>query len=258
MNIATILVGTAIGARLGERLPARTRDVVTDGLGLTTLLLGGLNVVAVNDAALSEEVGDAAPVLIVLGSLLLGGIVGSLIGVEERLEAMGGHIRRALTRRSAAEATATAGAEGEAAESAAHAARERFIQGFVTASLVYCVGPLAILGSLSDGLGLGIEELSLKAALDGFASVAFAASLGWGVGAAALPVAIVQGAFTLVGALLGEVVPDAHISAMTAVGGLLLVGVALRLLRIRAVPVADLLPALLAAPLLVALVSALR
>nr|WP_269205155.1 DUF554 family protein [Motilibacter aurantiacus] len=252
MNVATILIGTAVGARLGERLPQRTRDVVTDGLGLTTLLLGGLNAVAVGDAALSDEVGDAAPVLIVLGSLLLGGVVGSLVRVEDRLESLGGRIRRALSRGPVTQ-------HGQPADDPiAAASRDRFIAGFVTASLVYCVGPLAILGPLSDGLGLGIEELSVKAALDGFASLAFAASLGWGVGAAALPVALVQGTFTLVGALLGEVVPDAHISAMTAVGGLLLVGVGLRLLRVRPVPVADLLPALLAAPLLVALVSALR
>ena len=132
------------------------------------------------------------------------------------------------------------------------------MEGFVTASLVFCVGPLTVLGSLDDGLGRGIEKLALKATLDGFASVAFAASLGWGVAASAMTVLVVQGSLTLLGALLGDLLPPAHLAALTATGGLLLVGVALRLLRIRPGPVGDLLPALVAAPLLVELVVTLR
>ena len=128
----------------------------------------------------------------------------------------------------------------------------------MTASLVYCIGPLAILGALDDGLGRGIESLAVKSSLDGVASIAFAASLGWGVAAAALPVAVLQGTFTVLGAVLGDVVPEADVAAMTATGGLLLVGVALRLLRVRDVPVADMLPALLVAPLLVEVVAAFR
>ncbi|HLU95264.1 MAG TPA: DUF554 family protein, partial [Thermobifida alba] len=133
---------------------------------------------------------------------------------------------------------------------------ERFVEGFVSSSLVFLVGPLAILGALSDGLGNGIDQLALKAALDGFASIAFAAALGAGVLASALPVLLYQGAFTLLGVALGSVLPDAHIAALTATGGLLLVGVALRLLRIRDLPVADLLPALFVAPVLTAVVAA--
>jgi uncharacterized membrane protein YqgA involved in biofilm formation len=134
----------------------------------------------------------------------------------------------------------------------------RFIEGFVTASLVFCVGPLTILGSLFDGIGLGSEQLILKATLDGFASIAFAASLGAGVMAAAVAVAIVQGALTVVGFLVGDVLPAAELAAITATGGLLLLGVGLRLLQLKPVPVGNLLPALLAAPLLTALVGALR
>ena len=136
--------------------------------------------------------------------------------------------------------------------------RRRFIEGYVSASLLFCVGPLTILGSLSDGLGDGIDQLALKSVLDGFASIAFAASLGWGVAAAALTVLVVQGAITGVGVLLGGLLPDGHVAAITATGGLLLVGVALRLLRIKQVPVGDLLPALLVAPLLAQLVAVLR
>jgi len=138
------------------------------------------------------------------------------------------------------------------------AERRRFVEGFVTASLVFCVGPLTILGSLSDGLGRGIDQLALKSTLDGFAAIAFAASFGWGVAASALAVLVVQGTLTLVGLALGDVLPGAHIAALTATGGLILVGVALRLLRIKPLPVGDLLPALLVAPLLTALVTTLR
>ena len=123
---------------------------------------------------------------------------------------------------------------------------------------MFCVGPLTILGALSDGLGLGADQLLLKAALDGFASIAFAASLGIGVMAAALAVAVIQGALTLVGLLIGDFLPAAQLDAVTATGGLLLLGVGLRLLDIKRVPVGNLLPALLVAPLLVALVGALR
>jgi uncharacterized membrane protein YqgA involved in biofilm formation len=222
LNVTTVLVGSGIGVLLGNRLPGRTREVVTDGLGLVTLLVAATSASSVLDPDLADAVGTSAPVLIVLGSVLIGGICGSLLRVEDRLEGMGDAIRRRVPH----------GRGGD---------RDRFVEGFVTASLVFCVGPLTILGSLDDGLGRGIDKLALKATLDGFASIAFAASLGWGVAA-----------------LLGDLLPDAQLAALTATGGLLLVGVGLRLLRIRSVPVADLLPALAVAPLLVAIVAALR
>ena len=120
------------------------------------------------------------------------------------------------------------------------------------------MGPLTILGSLNDGLGRGIDQLALKAVLDGFAALAFAASFGVGVLLSAVSVLVVQGALTVVGVLLGDLVPDAHISALTATGGLMLAGIALRLLRIRDIPVGDMLPALIVAPLLTQLVIWLR
>ncbi|HQV83861.1 MAG TPA: DUF554 family protein, partial [Ornithinibacter sp.] len=129
---------------------------------------------------------------------------------------------------------------------------------WLTASLLFCVGPLTILGALNDGLGRGIDQLALKAVLDGFAALAFAASFGVGVLLSAVSVLVVQGALTVVGVLLGDLVPDAHISALTATGGLMLAGIALRLLRIRDIPVGDMLPALIVAPLLTQLVIWLR
>jgi uncharacterized protein len=245
VNVATVVVGAGLGLLLGHRLPVRTRETVTDALGLVTLLIGALSARAVLSDELAAEVGTAAPVLIVLGSLLLGGIAGSLVDIERQLDRLGDWLRRRLTRTS----------DGGEAD---HEARRRFIEGFVTASLVFCVGPLTILGALSDGLGLGAEQLLLKAALDGFASIAFAASLGVGVLASAVAVAGIQGSLTLVGFLLGDFLPAPHLAAITACGGLLLLGVALRLLGIKAVPVGNLLPALLVAPLLVTVVGALR
>jgi uncharacterized protein len=240
VNVATVLGGATIGVLLGNRLPVRTRDVVTDALGLVTLLIAGTSAVAVLDPALAREVGTSAPMLVVLGSLLVGGIAGSLLRLEARVESFGGWLQRRLS--------------GEAGS----VERHRFIEGFVTASLLFCTGPLTILGSLNDGLGNGADQLYLKAVLDGFAAIAFAASFGWGVAASAVTVVVIQGSLTVVGALLGDVLPDAHLAALTAAGGLLLVGVGLRLLRIREIPVADLLPALVVAPLLVQLTAALR
>jgi uncharacterized membrane protein YqgA involved in biofilm formation len=250
INVTTVVVGSVLGMLVGHRLPHRTRSVVTDVLGLTTLLMAGLSVVSVTDPALRAATGTGAPVLIVLGSLLVGGIAGSLLRVEERLESLAGVIQTRLARK-----PALVGAEETGVD---HAARERFIEGWLSASLLFCVGPLTILGSLSDGLGRGIEQLVLKSVLDGFAALAFASSFGVGVLFSAVSVAVVQGLLTLLGVLLGSVLPDAHIAALTATGGLMLVGIGLRLLAVKVVPVGDLLPALLVAPLLTQLVVVLR
>jgi uncharacterized membrane protein YqgA involved in biofilm formation len=248
VNVVTVLLGAGIGVLVGHRLRQRTRDVVTDGLGLVTLLIAASAASSISDPAWSRAVGDSAPMLIVLGSLVVGGLVGSLLGIEDRLERFGSWLQETLQRRSAA-STGSQGVGG--------ADRQRFIEGFVTSSLVFCVGPLTVLGSLNDGLGNGADQLFLKSALDGFAAIAFAASLGWGVAASALAVLVVQGSLTAVGALLGDVLPAAEVAALTATGGLMLVGVALRLLRVRQVPVGDLLPGLLIAPLLTVLVGSL-
>jgi uncharacterized membrane protein YqgA involved in biofilm formation len=249
VNVATVLVGSCIGVLVGHRLRQRTRDVVTDGLGLVTLLIAATSAAHITDRSWSDAVGSSAPMLIVLGSLVLGGIVGSLLGIEQRLEGFGGWLRTRLERRPAPD-SATGGRSGSE--------RQRFIEGFVTSSLVFCVGPLTILGSISDGLGNGADQLFLKAALDGFASIAFAASFGWGVAASAVALVAVQGTLTVLGAALGDILSDAEVAALTTTGGLMLVGVALRLLRIRQVPVGDLLPGLVVAPVLTAVVAALR
>ena len=242
INVVAVVLGSVVGMAAGHRLPERVRDVVTTCLGLVTLLMAILSALEVTSPALEAEVGQGVPVLVVLGGLLLGGIVGSLLRLEERLAALAGLLQTRLT----------GGRDG------APGARERFVEGWLTASLLFCVGPLTVLGSLSDGLGRGIDQLVLKSGLDLFAAIAFASTFGVGVLLSAVSIVVVQGSLTAVGVLLGSLAPEAHVAALTATGGLMLTGIALRLLGIRQIPVADLLPALLAAPLLVAVVGALR
>ncbi len=237
INMGAILVGSAVGVAVGSRLPERTRDLITSALGLVVLVVAALNIVALTDADWQADVGSSAPLLIVLGSVVIGGVIGSLLRVEQRMEGVGGWLQRRMSRTSGSEA------------------RQRFIEGFVDASLLFVIGPLAILGALSDGLGQGIDQLALKSTLDGVASVAFAATLGWGVAASAISVGIVQGIFTLIGVGVGAVVAASVIASITATGGILLIGVGLRLLRVTNLAVGDLLPALIVAPILTWLVS---
>ena len=241
VNVATVLVGATVGVLVGHRLPQRTRDVVTDALGLVTLLIAATTAASVSDPTLVDAVGSSAPVLIVLGSLVVGGVIGSLLGVESALERFGGWLRGKLLR-----------GGGDRRD------RERFVEGFVASSLLFCVGPLTILGSINEGLGRGADQLLLKSVLDGFAALAFAASFGVGVMASALSVALIQGLLTMVGVILGSAMPEPHLFALTATGGLVLIGVAIRLLDLKPIPVADLLPALLVAPALTQLAIVLH
>jgi uncharacterized membrane protein YqgA involved in biofilm formation len=240
-NVATVVAGSGLGLMIGHRLSPHVRTTVTAALGLVTLLIAAQAALAVSDADLTDAVGDSAPTLIVLGSLALGGIVGSVLRLEDRVESLGGRLQGRLSR---------SGTQDEA--------RDRFVEGFVISSLVFCIGPLTILGSINEGLGNGTDQLMLKSTLDGFAALAFAASFGIGVMASAVSVGLVQGSLTLLGALLGSFLPAAHLAALTATGGLILVGVAMRLLDLKTFAVADLLPALVVAPILCQIVIATR
>jgi uncharacterized membrane protein YqgA involved in biofilm formation len=231
-NVVAVLVGSGVGMLIGHRLPARVRTTVTTALGLVTLLIAAQSAADVAAPELVAAAGSSAPTLVVLGSLVLGGIAGSLLRLEVRLERFGGWMQSRMSPSGAGET------------------RERFIEGFVLSSLVFCVGPLTILGSINEGLGNGADQLMLKSVLDAFASLAFAASFGIGVMASALSVALIQGTLTVFGVLLGSFLPDAHLFALTATGGLVLIGVAVRLLDLKPIPVADLLPALIVAPIL--------
>lgn len=234
VNVATVVLGALLGILLGNRIPERTKDTITSVLGLFTLVIGGLSVVAMNSGALAGAVGSFA-MIVVLASLLVGALLGSWLRVEDRLEQGAAWLRGRFA------------ASGEAA---------RFVNGLVTSTLVFCVGPLAVLGSLSDGLGRGADQLLVKAVLDGFAAMAFASTLGWGVLASAGAVALIQGSLTAVGYFAGDVLTAAQVDALTSAGGVILLALGLRLLNLKQIPVGDLLPALLIAPLLVSIASA--
>ena len=236
-NVVTVVVGSGVGLLLGDRIPDRTKETITSVLGLITLVIGGLSAASLTSEPLAATVGTGAPLLIVLASLLLGALLGTWWRIEDRLERAGEWVRSRFT------------GQGETSTC---------VDGFVTAPRLFCVGPLAILGSLSDGLGRGAEQLLVKSVMDGFAALAFSSTLGVGVMLAAVPVAVYQGVLTVLGNLLGDFLPLAHIDALTAAGGVILLALGLRLLRLKPIPVGDLLPALVLAPLLVQLVAVVR
>lgn len=249
VNVATIIAGSSLGLLVGRRLTDRVRSVVTVSLGLVTLVIAAQSVVAITDPQLATAVGSQAPLLILLGALTLGGMIGAGLRLEDRLGNLGAFLRKTLTRARSAPA-------GDRTSDASDTS-QRFIDGFVTASLVFCVGPLAIMGPLNEGLGAGPDQLLVKSMLDGFAALAFSASFGIGVIFSAVPVLVLQGSITVLGVLVGSLLPEPHVLALTATGGLILVALAFRLLELRDIPVADLLPALVVAPILVQIVSLL-
>ncbi len=235
LNVTTIATGAIFGGLLGNRLSQRLRDLVTDVLGLVTLLVGIMSAWVISSSQLNNAVGDGFAILVLLGALLIGGILGTWLKITDRFDSVGIFLNAKFN------------SGGESA---------KFIEGFVSASLLFVVGPLAIMGPISDGLGNGLDQLVLKSSLDFFAAMAFAASFGaFGVAASALSVGIYQGMFTLVGVLAGSALSVAQVDALTATGGVLLIGVGIRLLAIKQIKVADLLPALLIAPLLVSLLT---
>lgn len=227
VNVITVLCGSTIGLLIGNRLPDRIRATVTDMLGLFTIVMGVLSLPAISSADLVAAVGKGASVIVLL-ALLIGGIFGSAIKLEDRIEAAGENLKKKF------------------GQSNSHT----FVEGFVTTTLLFCVGPMTILGSLYDGLGRGADQLYVKSILDGFSSMAFASSLGFGVLLSAGSVLVIQGALTLIGFLLGDIMPLYQIDALTATGGIILIGLGIRLLDLKQVKVGDLVPALFVAPLL--------
>jgi uncharacterized membrane protein YqgA involved in biofilm formation len=215
LNVGTVLAGTVLGTLAGSRLPTGIQQRVLAGLGLVTLVIGV-------DAALAWR--DTNP-LYVLGGVLLGGIAGEAIGIERRLDALD-RIQTAVSR----------------------GGPSRVSEGFVTASLLFCVGPLTVLGSIEDGLTDQYTQLAAKAVLDGFASIALAAALGWGVGIAAVSVLVIQGAITLGAGAFDSILEGETLEVLTSAGGILIIGISLKLLDVKDVKVGNFLPALVLAP----------
>jgi uncharacterized membrane protein YqgA involved in biofilm formation len=223
LNVGTVLLGTLIGVLLGSRLPAALQQRVMAGLGMITLVVGV-------DLALAWR--DTSP-LYVLGGVLLGGLVGEGIGIERRLEALGDRIQRAVQR----------------------SEQSTVSEAFVTASLLFCVGPLTVVGAIQDGLTGDYEALATKALLDGFAAIALAATLGWGVALAAVTILVIQGGISLGADLFDNVLKGEALDAMTSAGGVLIIGISLKLLDLKDVKVGNFLPALVLAPGLVGIVG---
>jgi uncharacterized membrane protein YqgA involved in biofilm formation len=250
VNAGAIAGGAGLGVVLGSRLDDRVRRVMTDAVGVFVVVLGVNDALVTFGTELSDALGRAA-VLLVLGSLVVGGAIGAALDVEGRLERLGERLRRLAQRDLPAQPAGTAPTDATTSDDAAR--RQRFIEGFVVTSLIVLVGPLAILGPLREGLVGDWQLLGVKSVLDGVVAVAFGGVYGLGVAFAAVPLLVWQGLFWLLAVGVGAVVPDLAVTALTAVGGVLVAGIGLRILELRPVPVADLMPALLIAPLVVVL-----
>ena len=238
INVITVVIGGTLGTFLGARLPDKMRETVMHGLGLLVFVIG-------LQMALSSH-----NILIVMASILVGGLIGEAVGIQAWLDSLGRNLEQRFAR---GQRPRELGVGGEAG---------KFTRGFVTASLVFCIGPLAILGSIQDGLIGDFNLLAIKSMLDGFAGLAFASTLGVGVAFAALTVFVYQGAISvaamLLGSAIGSVTRDTlWVIEMSATGGVLIMGISLLLLDLKQVRVANLLPAVLIAPLIVVALAAL-
>jgi len=229
INIIAILVGGGLGLLFGARVPERARQTVIAGLGLFTAALG---------LKMFMETENA---IIVLGSVLLGGLLGEWWRIEDGLRGFGGFLEKRFSRKKQGESNVES---------------SRFIRGFLTSSLVFLIGPMSILGAVQDGLSGDYQLLAVKSVLDGFAALAFASTLGVGVLFSIIPTLAYQGTISLLAAQVESVMTTAMITEMTATGGLLLIGIAVSgLLEIKPIRVGNFLPALFIAPAIVALIS---
>ena len=209
VNTATVIIGSLIGLAVGSRFTEKIKTIVLQALGLCTLLIG------------MKMAFKTDNILLVIGSLALGGIAGELLKIEDGLEKIGDFIKSKVKSESGT-----------------------FVLGFVTASLVFCVGPMTIVGSIQDGISGNADTLYAKSMLDGFASIAFASSLGVGVFFSFLTVLIFQGALTLLGGQLTFLVEPGILNELTATGGLMILGIGFYLLDIKRIKVGNFLPAL--------------
>jgi uncharacterized membrane protein YqgA involved in biofilm formation len=213
VNTATVIVGSSIGLTIGPRLPARLKVTLMKSLGLATVVIG-----------LNMALADRQCLLTAIGCLLLGGILGELLDIEQRLNRLGDWLKQRL-----------------------RIGAGNFTEGFVTATLLYLTGAMTLVGSIRDGAVGDHSILFLKALLDGVASIALASSLGIGVLFSALSVLLVQGGITLLAAQLLFLSEPAVLNAVNTTGGILILGIGINLLELGHVPVGNLLPALLCA-----------
>jgi uncharacterized protein len=225
INIAAIVVGSLLGIFFGSRLSEHLKATIVSGMGLFTTAIGIQMFLKTENA------------LVVLGALIVGALLGEWWQIEERIQSLGVWLEKRFS-------------------GASEGGSSRFVRGFLAASLLYCTGPMAVLGSISDGLRGDYLTLSIKSVLDGFISIAFSSTLGIGVMFSALPVGIYQGGISLLAAQLNAILTDPMLNEMTATGGVLLMGIGVSsLLEIKKIRVGNFLPALVIAPLIVYILS---
>ncbi|MEA2008714.1 MAG: DUF554 domain-containing protein [Chloroflexota bacterium] len=229
INFFAVIFGSLLGLGLGKFFPQRARNTIVAGLGLFTAAIG------------IKMFLETQNELIVLGGLLLGGLVGEYLKIETWLSRLGERLEKRFTKNS----------------DSGSGIQSRFVRGFLTSSLVFCVGPMAIMGALQDGLEGNYQTLAIKSVLDGFASFAFSSTLGVGVIFSAPMVLFYQGGISLLAAQLQNIMTPAMTTEMTATGGVILLGLAISsLLEIKEIRVANFLPGLVISPLIVALLIA--
>lgn len=242
VNVLTVAAGTAVGLLFGGLIPERMRDSTFRAIGLTTFVIG-ISMALGGMKAMGEAGGMLGryAALVMVGSMVMGTILGEALRIEHWLEQFG-HWLQSVAHRIPWLAPAAKAVDGDDEVLEGHT----LVEGFVTASLLYCVGAMTVLGSIQDGLG-NPSTLYLKATLDGFASVALASTLGVGVGLSVIPVAVIQGGIALVAAGFGGEVSPEVISAIEAVGGVLICAIGLDLTGIKRLAVGNMLPAIFVA-----------
>lgn len=226
INTATILIGTVLGLALKGSLPLRMQRIITQGLGLLVLFLG----ITMTSSLSKVQLQPLDGIIIGLIAIVVGGLLGEWWQIEQRLHKIGDQLKRLFK------------------------GGGNFTEGFVAASLLFCIGPLAIIGSLNNGLFGNHSLLSIKAAIDGLAAIAFGSSYGIGVAFSSLMVLLYQGNLLIAASLLAQAVPDPTtapaVLLTSGVGGLMIIGLGLNLIEITQISVASFLPALIVAPLL--------
>jgi uncharacterized membrane protein YqgA involved in biofilm formation len=240
LNVVTVLLGTAVGLLVGRRMPDRMQESLVTGLGFFTVLIS----ISLGLRVFTDPLVQPGDELAILAAVLAGVAIGELLRIHDGLEGLGAWFQRRLV--------------GEGRTDSGSGSGSRVAEGFVTASLVFCVGPLTILGSLQNGLTGDAQLLAIKSLLDGVASIAFAAALGWGVALSAITVFVIQGGIAAFATLLEPLMDEVTILAITATGGIILLGVALRLLDLKPVRVANFLPALILAPVFIRVAELVR
>lgn len=224
INVGTVLAGTALGLVLRGGIPDRLQKTVMSSLALSTLFIGVTGALSGMMIAKPDGTLESQSVMLLILCMVLGALVGEAIDIEARLEHFGDWCKSKMQGRGGADST--------------------FTEAFMTASLLFCVGAMAIVGSLEDGLGNGCTTLTAKAILDGVAAVLFSSTLGIGVAFSIIPLVIYQGGITALASLIRPYMSDLLISQMSFVGSVLIVGISINMLFGKKVKVGNLLPAM--------------